>query len=583
MKWNIKPKAPAEFFRRFPEYPPLIAQLLYNRGLESQKQVDEFFNPDYEADLHDPCLLKGIKKAVNRIEQAINKKEKITVYGDFDADGVCAAVILFSVLKHFKAKKPDIYIPDREKENHGLNETAIRELAQKGTKLIITVDCASTDIKEVDLANSLGLEVIVTDHHQPNRTLPKAVAFINPWQKGDRYPFKELSGAGVAYKLASALLGKDNSLKKWLLDLAALATVTDVMPIIGENRTLVRYGLGVLAQTRRVGLRELMKTAGVESKITRESRNGEAPTTNLNVNTLGFVLGPRINAASRMDHANMAFHLLTTKDKNRAGKLAEQLNKKNTERQNLTLGIVKEIEGRLEEKMETENPKIIFEGSPDWPVGLVGLIAAKITDRYCRPAVIYYENENFIHASCRSIPEFDLMESIKKTRRLLDDYGGHKRGAGFRAKKENLPLIKEMFEKMAERELRDEDFTPTIEIDAELSLADIAWENYDQIQKFAPFGRANPEPRFLIKGLEIRGLRAVGNNNGHLKMDLVCFDHDSRTAKNFKAIAFGSGHLDGVIKKGNLIDAVFELTLNEWNGTRDLEMKIIDLRITQNL
>ncbi len=562
----------------------MITQLLYNRGLNTQKQIDEFFNPDYGDDLHNPYLLKGMRKAVSRIRKAIKKEEKITVYGDFDADGVCAAVVLFSTLKHLGGKKSNIYIPDREKENHGLNENAIRELVRKGTKLIIVVDCASTDIKEVDFANSLGADVIIADHHQPNKILPKAVAFVNPWQKGDHYPFKELSGAGVAYKLASALLSdgkkKENLLKKWLLDLTALATVVDVMPIIGENRTLVKYGLGVLAQTQRIGLKELMKVAGVESKVTQESLNGEAPTTNLNVSTLGFILGPRLNAASRMDHANMAFHLLTTKDKGKARQLAEALNKKNTERQNLTLKIIKEVEERLEEKMEIENPKVIFEGSFNWPIGLIGLVASKITDKYCRPTVIYYENENFIHASCRSIPEFDLMAPIEKAKQLLDDYGGHKAGAGFRAEKENLPLIKEIFEKMAEKKLKDEDFTSIIDIDAELSLADITWDNYDQIQKFAPFGRANPEPRFLIRGLEIKDLRTVGSNNGHLKMDLVCFEHSSKTAKNFKAIAFGSGHLDGVIKKENLIDAVFELILNEWNGNRDLELKIIDLKLS---
>ncbi|OIO50226.1 MAG: single-stranded-DNA-specific exonuclease RecJ, partial [Parcubacteria group bacterium CG1_02_44_65] len=432
MKWKIKEKAPDDFLKRFPEFTPLVAQLLYNRGLISQKQIDEFFNPDYSQDFHDPYLLKGMKKAVNRIRQALKKGEKITIYGDFDADGVCATTILFSTLKELGAKNLDAYIPDREKESHGLNEKAIRELRARGTKLIIVVDCGSTDFNEVDLAKSLGIDMVITDHHTLAEKLPRALAVINPLQKGDKYPFKDLSGAGVAFKLASALLSAhgEEFFQKWLLDLVALATVVDVMPIVGENRTLVKYGLGVLAQTRRVGLRELMRIGGVEPKVIQASFNGEPPATNLNVTTLGFVLGPRLNVASRMDHANTAFHLLIARDRKEAESLAKLLNEKNTERQNLTAAIMKEVERRIEGNPEKKNSKLIFESSPDWPVGLVGLAASKAVDKYCRPTMIGCEMDDLIHVSCRSIPEFDLMEAIRiaASENLLDDYGGHKGG-----------------------------------------------------------------------------------------------------------------------------------------------------------
>ena len=585
MKWKIKEKAPDDFLKRFPEFTPLVAQLLYNRGLISQKQIDEFFNPDYSQDFHDPYLLKGMKKAVNRIRQALKKGEKITIYGDFDADGVCATTILFSTLKELGAKNLDAYIPDREKESHGLNEKAIRELRARGTKLIIVVDCGSTDFNEVDLAKSLGIDMVITDHHTLAEKLPRALAVINPLQKGDKYPFKDLSGAGVAFKLASALLSAhgEEFFQKWLLDLVALATVVDVMPIVGENRTLVKYGLGVLAQTRRVGLRELMRIGGVEPKVIQASFNGEPPATNLNVTTLGFVLGPRLNVASRMDHANTAFHLLIARDRKEAESLAKLLNEKNTERQNLTAAIMKEVERRIEGNPEKKNSKLIFESSPDWPVGLVGLAASKAVDKYCRPTMIGCEMDDLIHVSCRSIPEFDLMEAIRiaASENLLDDYGGHKGGAGFRAKKENLEKIKKIFTDLAGEKLKEEDLVPTLDIDAELSLDALAFYSYDEIQKFAPFGKGNPEPKFLIRGLEVRNLKAVGTSGSHLKMELVCFDERCRSAKSFQAIAFGSGHLDGILDKGSLVDVVFEFILNEWNGTRNLEMKVVDLKLAK--
>jgi len=582
MRWQVKPKAPSAFFEQFPEFSSLNVQLLYNRGIKTQQQIDEFFNPDFQSDLHDPFLLKGMRKAVKRIKQAIKNKEKITIYGDFDADGVCSAAIMYFIFKELGHKKISVYIPDREKENHGLNQKSVKELAQGGTKLIITVDCASTDLKEVDLANSLNLDVIITDHHEVGKKLPKAVALVNFWQKGDKYPFKKLSGAGVAYKVACALLPDGDPFKKWLLDLVALATVADVMPITGENRTLVKYGLGVLAQTKWLGLQELMKIAQVTPEITQNSLNGEAPLTNLDTYTLGFVLGPRLNAASRMDHANRAFHLLVSQNKEEAEELAKGINQKNSLRQNLTEKIVKEIEKRLEEKISRqEDSKVIFEGSPDWPVGLVGLIAGKMTDRYRRPAVVYYQKDDLIYASCRSVPQFDLVKALNKCSDLFSDYGGHKGSAGFRTNVSNLDEIKKMFNNLVEKELKDQDLSPVLEADAELFLEDISWQNYDHIQMFSPFGRTNDKPKFLARKLEICDLRAVGNGHKHLKMELMMFCQKENKSKKFNAIAFGFGQKEEILKKGQLIDVIFEMIVNQWNGHRGLEMKIVDLKLAQ--
>ena len=584
MNWQLKPKAPSAFFKQFPEYSPLITQLLYSRGLKTQPQIDEFFNPDFQEDFHSPFLLKGMKKAVRRILKAVNQQEKITIYGDFDTDGICASVIIRLTLEELGVNNPGVYIPERGKENHGLNEKSVKKLAQEGTGLIITVDCGSTNADEIDLANSLGLDVIITDHHEVGEKIPKAFALINSLQKGDKYPFKKLAGAGIAYKLACALLSlkekkPENPLKKWLLDLVALATVADVEPIIGENRTLVKYGLGVLAQTKWLGLEELMKIAQVNPQVTPSS-NGEAPATNLNARTLGYVLSPRINAASRMDHANNALYLLIAKDRNKAVKLAQDINQKNLDRQNLTAKIFREVKGRLNKKFDKDKmPKLIFEGSPNWPIGLIGLIASKAADEYRRPSIIYSENDELIHASCRSIPQFDLMKMLAQCSDLFIEFGGRKGAGGFRVKKENLDKVRKILSQVAEKELKDKNLVPHLDIDAELSLKEISWQNYDQIQRFAPFGKANSEPMFLAEGLEVSDLRIVGNNGRHLKMELIMFDAESASAKNFKAIGFGLGEWERKLKKGDLIDVVFELIIDEWNGRRDLQLKIIDIKL----
>jgi len=582
MIWKLKPKAPSAFLKQFPEYSPLVVQLFYERGLKNQKQIDEFFNPDYQQDIHNPFLLKGMEKAVKRILKAVEKKEKITIYGDFDADGVCSTAILFLTLKKLGVKEPKIYIPDRDKEGHGFNKEAVKGLAKNRVNLIITVDCGCTDLEEVDLANSLGIDVIITDHHTLRDESPKAAAIINPLQKNDKYPFKKLAGAGVAYKLACALLSTSKQtpeLKKWLLDLTAIATVVDMMPLIGENRTLVKYGLGVLAQTQWIGLRELMKVAQVVPKVIRTSLNGEPPSTNLNVHTLSFVLGPRLNAAGRMDHANAAFHLLTAQNKKTAENLAKQLSQSNINRQNLTSKIVQEIESRLREKFsQSKKPKLIFEGSPDWPVGLVGLAAGKIAEKYHRPTVIYQQKKDIIDASCRTIPGFDLIKVLEQCSDFLDDFGGHKAAAGFQIKNKNLSKVKKVFSQMSEK-IKEKDTISVLDIDAELLIEEISWQNYDQIQNFAPFGKGNPEPRFLAKKLEVADLRIVGNGGKHLKLDLIMFDRDSGIAKNFNAIGFGLGEWQEKLKKGDLIDVVFELVANEWNDYRSLEMKIIDIKL----
>ena len=542
------------FLEQFPEYSRLTLQLFWDRGLKTQKAIDEFFNPDYNEDLHDPFLMKGMKKTVERIEKALKNKEKITIFGDYDADGVCGTAILSETLNALGIN-PDTYIPNRNKEGYGLNLKAVKEVAAKKTDLIITIDCGITDFEEIKLANKLGMDVVIVDHHEVPNKIPSAVSIINPRQKGEKYPFRELAAAGVAFKLAQALLKSKVSegWEKWLLDLVAIATVADMMPLIGENRTLVKYGLVVLTKTRRLGLQELMKTARI---------------TKVDAYTLGYILGPRLNAAGRMEHANTAYELLVTKSKEEAETLARRLDEKNQERQKLTNRIIREAESRLDLK----KAKMIFEGDKNWLIGVVGLIAGRLADRYYRPVVIFQKMKDKTKGSARSIPSFNIVEAIAMCQELLGDFGGHPGAAGFTVSNKNLKKFKEKLLKIADKKIKEEDLIPLLNIDLELEPRELSFEIYEEIQRFAPFGEENSKPLFLMKGLKIVNLRGVGNNGNHLKCYLA------GKTKGFQAIGFGLGYFCGKIKQGDRIDIVFELIADDWNGARKLQLKIIDLK-----
>jgi len=580
MRWLIKSKPPKTFFQKISSYPPLLLHLFYHRGLRDRETIDKFLQPDFLRDLYDPFLMKGMDLAVKRIFQAIKNQEKVVIYGDYDADGICAAAILFLTFKNLGLKTINIYIPDRDTEGHGLNEKAIRLFKEKKTDLLITVDCGIRDNKEVALAKSLGIDVIITDHHQVGSKLPPAQAVVNPWQKNDKYPFKELVGAGVAYKLALALIKKkDDFIKKdlpdgfekWLLDLVAIATVADVKPLVDENRMFVKYGLGVLAQTQRLGLQELMKKAQLNPQVLKHSVDGEPPLTNLDGYTLAYILGPRINAAGRIDHADIAFKLLITEDKNEAASLAGLIEQRNQERQNLVEKIMKELENRISKKVIDY---VIFEGSPDWPAGILGLVASKLVEKYHRPTFIFQEREDLIYTSARSIAQFDLIQAIEDCAEFLEEFGGHREAAGFRLKPKNLSALKEKISHLAKQRLKKEDLEPYLEIEAEIKPEEVNWENYQLICQFEPFGCGNPRPRFLLKGLEVINCQKVGNNGQHFRIN--CQTRDKK--KSFKGIAFSLGDRFQEIKIGQLIDLVFEIVMDDWSGFQELQLKIIDFR-----
>ncbi|MFA5135584.1 MAG: single-stranded-DNA-specific exonuclease RecJ [Patescibacteria group bacterium] len=562
-KWLVAKKIPASARDAFPELDPAIVQLLYNRGLRTQGAVDEFIACDYTNDLHDSFLFRDMQKAIGRIFAAVERGERITVHGDYDADGVSATVLLVSVLKELGAEV-GVYIPHRQSEGYGLNEHTVEELHGHNTGLIVTVDCGIANKKEIALAVSKGIDVIVTDHHEEPPELPGAYAIINPHVKGERYPFRELSGVGVAFKLVQALIKRDGGKKikegfeKWLLDLVALGTIGDLVPLIGENRTLVKYGIVVLRKTKRVGLQELAQSIGITLETFDTSR-------------IGYSIVPRLNAAGRMDHANTAYELLMTNDRQHARQVSEDLEKTNQERQRITEKMVNDAKKQIG---EVNDQKILFAIGEGWQVGVVGLVAGRLTDRYARPAVVMGSDNGEAVGSGRSVPGFDITKALVESRDLLERFGGHATACGFTLKRESVELFKKRMYSIAERELTAEELTKHILIDCEASLEQLGWNVAEALEAFEPYGTGNERPRFVSYGLEVTDVQKVGKDGKHLRLTV----QQGGTVR--KMIAFGFGDSIGeFLSPGDRVDAVYELSFNEWNGNRELQLKLIDIRV----
>jgi single-stranded-DNA-specific exonuclease len=582
--WKPKEQAPEEFGEKFPEFSNLTRNLLWQRGLKTQKEIDEFFNPDYSADLHDPLLLKDAEKAVGRIFKALEKKEKVLVYGDYDSDGVNGATIMYNALVAigFDKKNLGVYLPDREKEGYGLNVGAVKQFAKEKYNLIITIDCGTTSFEPIDVANKNKIDVVVIDHHRVIDNPPKAYAFVNPHQEDDEYPFKDLCGAAVAFKIVCALYTRaniDRGQEKWFLDSVALATITDVMPLLGENRTLVKYGLFVLAQTENLGLKALMEVSGIRPIFQKDSL-----TTNLNPWTLGFMLGPRLNAAGRMDHANSAFALLNAKTYEEALSLARQLDEKNRERQRLVEDIVRQVEERIGVKTGSA-PKdlVIFEGDASWSIGVLGIVAGRLAEKYYKPAFIYQIKGNGNCAgSVRTIRGFNVVHSFESVADLLVNFGGHPQAGGFTVPEVKLEEMRKRIEDFAKANLKEEDFVRKVEYCAEARSEDISWQVYEELERFEPFGEANREPMFLLRDAKIVNFEKVGKDNGngngkkHLRLRIM--NYESGIKKEFKAMAFGMGERADELSAGDGINLLFNFAVDEWNGSRELMLRVVDFR-----
>lgn len=534
-----------------------VTKLLKNRNLDTEEKQKVFFEGG-TSNLHDPFLLKDIKCAVDRIRKAIDEKEKIMVFGDYDVDGITSTVILYDFLKKVGANV-DYVIPNREKDGYGLKDYFIRKFKEDGINLIITVDCGISNVEEVKLASELGIDTIITDHHDVPNELPNAFAIINPRQKDCNYPNKDLSGSAVSYKLVSVLVPYyfDVDLaNKYLheqLGMAVLGLVADCMPLTGENRILTKYGLKSLEQTDNLGIKALLESAGANSqKITST--------------TIGFYLGPRINAAGRLDTARHAFELLLGD-----AEKVSTLSKLNTQRQKIVEEFVNEAKAMVDNLSEI--PNIIIVKDNKWNVGTLGLIAGKICDYFHRPAIAMQERDNEYVASCRSLNDFDITSFLRKDAGdLFSAFGGHKLAGGFTLPKENLDNFLKRVEESSKNCIDPNNFHDKLEIDCEIQSDELTYEISNHIIKLEPFGNGNPEPTLIIKNTKILNIKPVGKNREHLQFPVQYGD------KKIQAIAFRFGEHIDKINLESKYDIVFNLETNEWNGWKKLQMKVIDLK-----
>jgi len=567
-RWQIAPQAPLDHRERFPHLHPLMVQVLYNREIHDPDAVTAFL--EGEDDAANPFALPGMNDAVSRIRQALRRDERIAVYGDFDADGVTATALLVQTLQALGGCVQP-YIPHRVEEGYGLNEEALKALARDGVSLVVTVDCGIRDYDEVATANQLELDVVVTDHHTVGPRLPDAVAVIDPKRGGpgpDGTPKKArkvLAGVGVAYRLAQALLRSDRQIpvsggdvslrEEELLDLVALGTVADVVDLRGENRDLVRRGLERINGMKRPGLMALCRQAGL--------RPGTVDAT-----AIGYVLGPRLNAAGRLAEARTAYRLLVTQDPAEAERLAARLDGLNRERQRLTRE-AHDIARQM--VLETAGDGLVlFAAAHEFSSGIVGLVASRLLDEFYRPAVVVEMGERISRGSCRSIEGFHITRALEACDDLLLRYGGHAAAAGFQVANQNLGALARNLREMASDQLSEADLTPTLKVDALAPLSEMSWDMLDALSRLEPCGCGNRQPLFVSRDVSVRHQRAVGGEGRHLKLVL------SDGVAAWDAIAFRQGAWAGQLPPA--VDIAYHLELNEWRGERRLQLNVRDIR-----
>ena len=574
-RWNIRPLVQPDFRARFPNLHPLLVQILHNRGVVDPEDVDAFLTGRVRFD--DPLRLTGMTVAVERIRRAVREDEPVAVYGDFDADGVTSTVLLVQALRALGLRVTP-YIPHRVDEGYGLNSGAMDKVAAWGARLVITVDCGVRSLEEVAYAQDLGMDVIVTDHHSighrpgHEQELPPALAVINPKQTGDVYPFKELAGVGLAFKLAQALFQAERedpiaavplSLGETdLLDLVALGTVADVASLLGENRSLVQRGLIEINRARRPGVLAMLDEARLLP--------GRVDAT-----TIGYVLGPRINAAGRLASAGIAYRLLTAPDAMSARAIATQLGELNRERQALTQRFLAVAKERIEGERGKRYLYLIDDAQ--FEHGVVGLVAGRLAEEFYRPSLVARVDGESTRGSARSIPEFDITAALDECRDLLLRHGGHAAAAGFTVANERLPELRERLEGLATEQLAGRDLRPVLDIDVVTGLGELDWATQELLAQLEPCGSTNPQPVLASLGLEVVSQSPVGLDGQHLKLTV----RDPRafgpaSGQDWDAIAFRRGEWYGRLPRS--VDLAYTLECNDFNGTRRLQLNVKDIR-----
>ncbi|MDR3574062.1 MAG: single-stranded-DNA-specific exonuclease RecJ [Anaerolineaceae bacterium] len=554
-RWVIEEAIPAEIDEKLSNYPPVLRKLLFNRGISSAEQAEIYLTA--YGSLNDPFELSGMEAAVDRIAWAIRKREPVAVYGDYDVDGVTATALLVQVLRKLGGEVRG-YIPDRFQEGYGVNNEALKVLYDSGISLVITVDCGIRSPEEADYARRLGLDLIISDHHDPLNEPPKGIPVICPKQVGDTYPDKNLAGVGLAFKIAEAYLKKyplDGVHAEDWLDLVAIGTVADIVPMTGENRALVRAGLKELRNCTRQGLLSLSGVAGLNIR-------------KATARDIGFTLGPRLNAAGRLESAEGAFKILMATDVNEAGMLAQNLENQNRKRQEQTqlMQQIAEREGILE-----DGDLLIFAVSPEFKMGIVGLVASRLTETYYRPAVVVAQEEGYARASCRSIPEFNITKALDECADLFKHHGGHAMAAGFTVDNLNLEALKARLKEIAIRDLGQRDLRPVLRADMEIPLRELRPDLLKDIDALEPTGMANREAQFVSRDLQIVRCKAVGNENQHLRMAVS----DGRIT--YDAIAFRQG--GWAEKKPGRVDLLYTYERNSFQGNETLQLNVKDIRL----
>jgi len=540
-----------------------LANLMVQRNITSAAEATAFFNPTLDY-LHDPFLMKDMNIAVDRISTAVKKNEKILVYGDYDVDGTTAVALMYSFLRD-QYSNVEYYIPDRYKEGYGVSIKGLDFAYQNNCKVVITLDCGIKAVEKVKYAHTKGLDVIICDHHYPGDEIPKALAVLDPKQPSCSYPYKDLSGCGVGFKLIHAysrVHGIPFSEISHYLDLVAVSIASDIVPITGENRIMAYFGLKQLNESPRTGLKEIMRESDVNKALTIED--------------VVFKIGPRINAAGRMETGSKAVDLLVSSDTKLATGISKEINNFNIERRSIDRLITTEAMRMISEDQATVNSKTTVLYNPLWKKGVIGIVASRLIETYYRPTVILTESNGFATGSARSVQGYDLYQAIESCSDLLESFGGHMFAAGLTLKKENIKPFMKRFENYVSKTISEEQLIPRIFIDTELSFSEISEEFFRIMSQFQPFGPENMSPVFVSRNVFDTGSgRMVGSSGEHLKLDLC---QESSEQSSFSAIAFSQANHFEFIKGGSPFDICYSLEMNEFRGNRNLQLNIKDIK-----
>lgn len=531
---------------------PLVTGILLERGFNDAQAMRQFLYGSGEP-FHDPFLMKDMERSVTRIEQAIASGEQITVYGDYDVDGISASSLLFIYLKS-RGAQVNTYIPRRKSEGYGLNDEALRTIAESGTGLIVTVDCGISGVKEVEHAPS-GMDIIITDHHTVPPVLPAAYAIVNPKQSDCQYPFKQLSGVGVAFKICQAMeLHRTGDGAYWedLTELAALGTVADIVPLLDENREIVRRGLKAMATTRLVGLRELIKASG-------------CPVEGITSENIGFILAPRLNAVGRLEHAQLAVSLLVTQDEEEAAAIAAELNSENALRQEISRNIMEEAEAQLAQLKHIDTAIVL--ASEGWHQGVIGIVASRLVDKYHLPTILFSVTDGVAKGSCRSIPALNLYDAIAAESDILTQFGGHHQAAGLTLPEDKLPEFTARFKKYVREHLKEDDYLPVQKVDCLLSCSGkITVRDLEELSLLEPFGCSNPAPVFAFKNALVHNQRAMGKDRSHLQFTVDKGDY------SYRALMWNRADMLPLLFDNMIADVAFMPRINTWNGETTVQL-----------